>query len=358
MDTFFKKFTTALLMMGIASTACAAAGNANSAGIFRVNGVFFGVDALSLQPRNDDLDYVTVFPDTSTGSVSTKAIPTSYDWGFNLFAGIKFGNNNDLTLDWWRLHTNDSSSIPNQTESLVSMLVWQTQPRWLFTDTWQDINAKVDFKLDDVSLVLGHTVNFNNPWSLRFGGGLEYAQLDSDMQVLATYVVPSAFGSTYGFESENDFKGIGPRVESNLIYHLPYNFALFVDGDAALLIGRRDLGFDSLRTQGGASTVNGFPSINFTTPHIVVPHLGMRIGVSYSYYFSQAGGDYSCNVLGLEAGWQADTFINAIERVEQNTVSELPQLVGGISSSSVTTKVSSFSDQGLFFGVNFSSNWL
>ncbi|SRR5579885_3577526 len=350
MVSLFKKTAIGIIVIGMAGTANAAA-TSNMMGQFNVNGAFLGIDALSLQPRNDDLDFVTVFPNSSTGAVSTKAIPTDYDWGFNLFGGIKFGNHDDLTLDWMRLHTNDSSSIPNPTGSFSG--VGESQPRWLFTDTWTNINAKVDFNLDDVSLVMGHIINFNNPWTIRYAGGLEYAQLDSDLLVQAGNL--SIPDKVFGYDSPSDFKGIGPRVDGDAIYHLPYHFALFMNANAALLIGRRDIEFNSLQTNALKFIC---PSINFTTPHVVVPRLGLRLGASYSYAFGSAGGEGSATILDMEAGWQAETYINAIERVDSNAIDYIdrfntqPNFI-----QPVTTKITSFSDQGLFFGVKLSTNW-
>jgi hypothetical protein len=358
MKSFFKKTAVSMIVLGMAGSSYAAmSSTANTSWSPHMKGWFIGIDALDLQPRNDDLDFVTVFPNTSTGAVNTKAISPDYDWGFRLFGGIKFGDNDDLTLGWTRFHTNDSSSISDPAGSTPGSL-GVSQPRWLFSDNWKNINAKVNFDLDDVWLVMGHTINFNNPWSVRFAGGLEYAKLDSDMQVQATYgFLENGVFETYGFENTLDLKGIGPRVEGNAVYHLPYNFALFMDANAALLISRRDIALNTLNSAGISDV---FPSVTFSTRHVVVPHLGMRIGGNWSYYFGQAGGEGTCNVVTLEAGWQADTYIDAIERVNGSSSNSIATRLAqqrAFFSSNTTTKVTNYSNQGLFLGVNFSSNW-
>src|SRR5579885_296011 len=361
MKSLFKKSAISLIILGMAGTSYAAmsAANNNSWSSPHMKGWFIGVDGLWLQPRNDDLDFVTVFPNTSTGAVSTKAISPDYDWGFRLFGGIKFGDNNDVTAGWTRFHTDDSSSISDPAGSIPSILGF-SQPRWFPSDQWKNIHADVNFDLDDVWLVMGHTINFNNPWSVRFAGGLEYAKLDSDLDVQASTTGSSSTTTTlpnrtYEYDNTLALKGIGPRVEGNATYHLPNNFALFMDANAALLISKRDIALNAFNPAG----VTTFESITYSDRHIVVPHLGMRIGLNWSYYFGQAGGEGTCNVVTVEAGWQADTYIDAIERNNgsssslsvQREISTIPVTPG------TTTKDTNYSNQGLFLGVNFSSNW-
>ncbi len=364
MKSLFKRTAISVIVLGMAGSSYAAisASNNNTWSSPRMKGWFIGIDALDLQPRNDDLDFVTVFPNTSTGAVNTKAISPDYDWGFRLFGGIKFGDNDDITAGWTRFHTNDSSSIADPMSSIPGIF-GASLPRWLDVQDWHNINAKVNFDLDDVWLVMGHTINFNNPWSVRFAGGFEYAKLDSDMQVQAT--ITSASGDSpsfiFGYDNTLDLKGIGPRVEGNVVYHLPNNFALFMDANAALLISKRDIALNGENPAGANSFLD---SATFSTRHIVVPHLGMRIGANWSYYFGQAGGEGTCNVVTIEAGWQADTYIDAIERVnnvasninESVPVLSPPPIVSSLQPNT-TTRTSNYSNQGLFLGVNFSSNW-
>jgi hypothetical protein len=358
MKAFFKKTAISMIVFGMAgSTFAAMPSTVNTSGSSAMKGWFIGGDALWLQPRNDDLDFVTVFPNTSTGAVSTKAISPDYDWGFRLFGGIKFGDNNDVTAGWTRFHTDDSSSISDPAGSIPSILGF-SQPRWFPSDQWKNIHADVNFDLDDVWLVMGHTINFNNPWSVRFAGGLEYAKLDSDLETNATlgYTNSAGLYQDYGYENTLDFKGIGPRVEGNATYHLPYNFALFMDANAALLIGKRDIALNGENPTDGVYFLN---SIDYSTRHIVVPHLGMRIGANWSYYFGQAGGEGTCNVVTVEAGWQADTYINAIERNDGSNsgILRISTLQPSSDYPTSTTKDTSYSNQGFFLGVNFSSNW-
>jgi hypothetical protein len=76
--------------------------------------------------------------------------------------------------------------------------------------------------------------------------------------------------------------------------------------------------------------------------------------------FGNSGGEGACGpVLNLNAGWEADTYIHAIERPEGD-VSSYFEGGGGFvqrrfsGDTFADTKTSNFSMQGLFLGVNVS----
>lgn len=330
-----------MFVMGMAGTSFAMSNsNANQSNAMwspHLTGWFIGVDGLWLKPQNGDLDYVTLFPSVTNGSFSTQSISPDYQWSWRLYAGLKFTDNDDLTLSWLRMRADDSESVGIPTGN-------SSASRWL-SGTSSSIYGKVDFDLDNVYFVLGHTVNFNNPWSVRFAGGVEYAKLNSDMTVTSTN---SSFEGV-GFTADSHLRGFGPRVEMNMTYHLPYNFALFGDANAALLVSTR-----KIQQYGdfGTATTNNFTlnSSYFSTRHVVVPHFGSRLGVSYTWIFGQSGGEgASLSSLMIDAGWQVDSYIHAIERpVEAFGDTEF-------SSSFATTKVSNFGDSGFFLGLKYTS---
>ena len=192
---------------------------------------------------------------------------------------------------------------------------------------------------------MGHTINFNNPWSL-FAAGFEHAKLNSDMTVNGTN---SSFAAI-GFTADSHLNGWGPRVELNMTYHLPYNFALFADANAALLVSTRKISqfgnFGSTTSE--EITLN---SSYFSTRHVVIPHFGERLGASYTWIFGQAGGEgCSLSALTIDAGWQVDSYVHAIERPIVSFGS-----FGNSSSGFASTKTSNFGDQGFFIGLQYSS---
>ncbi|HFL3390223.1 TPA: Lpg1974 family pore-forming outer membrane protein, partial [Legionella pneumophila] len=104
-----RKTTLSLFIIGFCNTQSSIAGtmgpvNTGCTG----NRLFAGADGLYLQPRNDDLDYATFLVDNYTKTLNTYL---DYDWGFRLYGGIKFANNNDITIAWQRLHTRDNDLL-------------------------------------------------------------------------------------------------------------------------------------------------------------------------------------------------------------------------------------------------------
>lgn len=346
------KLAMSLLILGLIGSA-QAAGTSNMGSESGLKGVFFGGDALDVQPRNGDLDFVTVFPRDSNGDFTTKAITQHYNLQMRLFGGIRFGDGDDLTLSWITFHSKNYSSIadPTGTDPDGHGL---SQPRWLFADDWFNINGHVKFDLNEVALVMGHTVRFNNPWSIRYAAGLDYANLDSNMLVEAEFdIVPD---TKFGYDNTNKLKGIGPRVEFDMRYDLPYGFALFANTNAALLVSERKMGLDTLQVNAIKFVC---PTLEFSNRHVIVPKMGVRAGVSYTYVFGQAG-DKGANstALTFEGGWLGETYIHAIERVANDEDSGSFFARTQSSYFGVTTKTSNFAYQGLFLGINVNMNWL
>lgn len=350
MKSFFKRSAISMIVLGMAGAAYAAPAKQqmSNAGMWspHMTGWFIGVEGLDLRPDNGDLDYVTFNPTGSgPGVFSTNAISTSYNWDWRIYGGVKFTDNDDITLSWLRMRTSESDSVSPNTSV-------NTTPRWLYSNDWDSVSGHVNFDLDDAYGVWGHTVHFNNPWSVRFAAGVEYARLESDLRVLAQDINGDFSGAVVGYTSKNDTKGFGPRGEFDMTYHLPSNFALFANTNAALLVAQRDI---ALNAQVGDSDFeDDFDSSYFSKRHVIVPKLGMRLGLSYTMLFGQAGGEgMGGSSLTLAAGWQVESYIHAIERVETSNESQ-----NGSSSEFQTTKTSNFGDHGLFLGLQFNSDWM
>lgn len=341
MNRFFNKSAIALAVLSLAGT--------SYAGFLpgTINGFFAGAEGLDLQPRNEDMEFVTVFPNTPTGFISNVAINPSYKWDWRVYAGIRFCGNEDITASWLRFHTRDNRAIgtPN---SLVPGVPGITQPRWLFDGTWTNINSHVATDVDDVHAEFGHTINFQ-AWSVRLAGGVEWAKINSDMTVAATtFPIAPPVPPLAGFKSESHTRGVGPRIEADMAYHLPYNFKVFSDANAALLVSYRNISLNTL------NILTSTPS-TFSNRHIVVPKFGMRLGVAYGYVFGNVGAEGAApcqtTAVSVAAGWQAETYIHSIER---------PDFSNNIftQSTNLLTKVSNYSYQGLFLGVRVATDWI
>src|SRR5690606_14129258 len=107
---------------------------------------------------------------------------------------------------------------------------------------------------------------------------------------------------------------------------------LFANTNAALLVSTRKIeleGYSSNYYNGGGYDLY---SSYYSNRHVVIPKLGMRLGASYSFMFGQAGGEGApCSSLTIDAGWQVESYIHAIERPNSGYVSNG---VGGLLQSS------------------------
>jgi len=234
MKSFFRKSVISAFVMGLTGTSAFAhhVNQSNAMWSPHYTGFFIGVDGLDLRPENGDLDYVTLFPTISLSPFYTQNVSPDYQWSWRFYGGIKFTDNDDITVSWLRMRADDGDSVSLPTGS-------SAQPRWLSTTTWNTVSGSVDFDLDEVYAVWGHTIYFNNPWSVRYAAGVEYAKLDSDLTVTGDQASSGLSG--VGFTADSHLKGFGPRVAFDMTYHLPCNFALFANANAALLASTRKL---------------------------------------------------------------------------------------------------------------------
>jgi hypothetical protein len=259
-----------------------------------------------------------------------------YQWSWRVYGGIKLSDKDDILLSWTSMRADSKNSIAVANDSNGDSS--GATPRFLFPSGWNTVGGKVDFNLDDVYGVWGHTIHFNNPWSIRFGAGLDYVNLDSDMKVGAEVFDNSSIG-IQSVKADSHLNGIGPRLEFDMTYHLPYSIAVFANTNAALFVGTRKISAKSY----ASNPATAVPTFSFSTSHVVIPKLGLRLGASYDWIFDQVG---ACgSVLTVDAGWQFDSYIHAIER---------PALDNAF----ITTKTSNFGDQGVFLGAKFSMGWL
>jgi hypothetical protein len=329
MKSIFKRSAIGMIVLGMTGGAFA------MGAMPQLNGAFIGVEALDVRPMNGDLDvFRTTYSVNNVSSFYTRAISPGYDWNWRVFGGVRFSDNDDITLSWFRLRASDSTSIYGTNTTNVVRYIGQDR---------DNAYGSVDFHLDEVYGVWGHTVYFNNPWSVRFAAGIEYARLDSDL-----YTSSADTSSLEAATSESELRGWGPRAEFDATYHFTNNFAVFANTNAALLASKREIEFNHFFAD---TDDTDYDYYNYTTRRTVVPKLGMRLGASYTIGFGQAGGEGAGSSLTIAAGWQVESYIHAIERVDWYESSE----EGEVQSH---TKVSNFSDQGLFLGLTFNTGWM
>lgn len=330
---FLKKSFIALTIFGI--TLSTHAGT--------LTGAFVGLNALNLEPRTGDLDFIHVNP-LVAGPINVYSIRPSYSWAFELYAGLNFCNNEDITVDWLRDHTSFNHDFPSPVGGTLG-LPRATDIRWLTLDSWANIGNRLSFDIDDVYGVYGHTIEMN-PWSIRYAAGVNWVELNSSMSDFALAVPGNdlqPFNLLLGYKAKSHFTGTGPRVEFDFNYMLPYDFGLFAKTNAVLFIGKR---YDSLEAQ---QDVVPAVLVDFTYDRhfVMIPKLGLRLGVNKTYLFDQS-------FVGFEAGWATATYIHILDRpIGFNNIG-----INLNALNNIRTRVSNYSYQGWFAGIKFGGPWL
>jgi hypothetical protein len=355
MNKVFKKSAIGLAILSLAGMAQA----------FTFDGFFGGIEGSYLQPRNDDLTYVTIPPliTNPNASYSSVSVHTNnHEWSYRLFGGMNFCGGEDVTFSYLRFHAPFSSFVEDQpADPAGTEFTRVTTPRWLFASSWSHTRAHVSFNLDDYYMTFGHTVTVN-AWNMRFAGGLEYARFDSDMTVQSNLITggPSLLPSL-GYTAKNEVRAFGPRLEFDVSYNLPFGMSVFADTNAALFMSRRIISLNTLDAVGVGGLF--FPTFNFTTRYPIIPKVGLRLGAGFSQTFGPVGGEGAAKVgttMSAQVGWQVESYIHAIERPGENSFGgsgfKSRMLVPDINDD--TTKVSNYDYQGPFVALQLATNWL
>lgn len=291
-----------------------------------LTGFYVGLNGVDFQSRNGDQDFIQVFPASQQSDFNINTLSSRYHSGFAVFGGINFCED-DIAFNWLRFNSNDQN--PFGTPTSTSIIV--SQPRWENFSLWKNIYSRVRYDLDAAYVVIGHTIH-PTVWDIRFAAGLEYVNLDSNMFVTSNLL--STPGVTYGHDASSRLKGIGPRIEVDMNYHLPYQFSLYGNANLALLSSTRSVVLNNLNTLDNTNF-----AVNLTRRTIYVPKFGMKLGVNYEYAFCMQDelGNQVRNSLLLQAGWMVDSYIHVVERVSNDSVN-------------TATTISNYSYSGFFFG--------
>lgn len=226
-----------------------------------------------------------------------------WSWGFKLEGLYKFNTGNDLNLNWSHLanhHTRtyainrislvEHGNIPTDTVSIT--------PRW-----------------DAVNLELGQDVNFSLMTSIRFHGGIQYANIQSKK---AEFGVAADLDPSILRDETLSFSGVGPRAGFDLSHNFSNGFSLYVQSAAALLTGMDKYkgvveGIDG----GGAIPHDVFRILpSSASKRIVTPEFEAKLGLNYSYSMPQGNllldlGYMWVNYLDTQALRAPADFVNA-----------------------------------------------
>lgn len=253
----------------------------------------FGATAVLLQPVSNDFTYL----DTSTDNATNyHSVDQSYHWWFGADVTYAFpGNGRDVTLAYEGLHGSDSDSVVS---SYLDFTTLQELPL--------GAEGKTDTRYDAGDLTFGQKLDVGQRIRLHPFMGVRYAYID--VKNTAEYTPYDASNNALGLISgtqEGTFSGIGPRFGSDAQINLGQGFSVRGRLGLSALIGSSDPSLDYITTDYATNTATPY-SFNHDSRTQVVPELDGRLGLNYTY-------DFNSNMaLGVEAGWQAVNYFNAV----------------------------------------------
>ncbi len=295
------KISLMLLAMGLAS-ASAYAGTIDTAPMPVSNDInvtapdqagmwSFGANAVLLQPVSNNSTYNSTDTDNAT---NYQSVDQTYHWWFGADVTYAFpGNGRDVTLAYEGLHGSDSdSSVGSYTVGNVDLPL--------------GAEGKTDTSYDAGDLVFGQKLDVGQRIRLHPFMGVRYAHIDVKNSAEYTYFDAdnNAVALTSG-EQQGTFSGIGPRFGSDAQINLGQGFSVRGRLGFSALIGSSDPSLDYTVTDYATDTAAPY-SVNHDSTTRVVPEMDGRLGLNYTY-------DFNSNMaLGVEAGWQAVNYFNAV----------------------------------------------
>ncbi|MFA6037497.1 MAG: Lpg1974 family pore-forming outer membrane protein [Legionellales bacterium] len=255
-------------------------------GITAMIGVFYAT------PSADDVFYAYTAPDGN--DVSVLNVDPGYEAGFDVALGYIFENSaQSIELLFRDINTGDTAadSIIEQGKAI-------------------DASSDLNYHLRAADVMLGQFIDIGENVQMRLAAGISYAELKQDQE---THFVQTNNGNTAQIDGSSEFKGIGPRIGTDVRYGFNQGFGIVGSGSLAYYLGELN---NSLTTADhtGSSTVTDNPD-----NHAVMNFRG-NIGIDYIYIFDNA----QSSTAGIELGYLIDYYDNSIGTV--NNASTTPGL--------------------------------
>lgn len=223
-----------------------------------------------------------------------------WDWGYRLEGSYHFNTGNDVTVTWMHYKSDTTQA------GFRGLIPFSPLLAPLFTS----YTAARENQLDQVNLVMGQHADFGLVKKMRFYGGLQYANIRSDITRLydqsPVQLVPSGITSVSKHD-DSDFKGVGPVVGIDYSYNLTNEFSVTANGAGSILYGTSRLSNGYV----GAPTTVVLSSL-YGSKKVMVPSLEAKLGLNYAYGMAQG-------VLNLEGGYQVVNYFNALQSAGINT---------------------------------------
>jgi hypothetical protein len=287
-------------------------------------------------PSTDDTTYNTNLPES--GDIAISNIDGEYKVGIQAAIGYVFpGTANAIELSW---RNYDSSSSDSTSYDAMDDYYIDDKASY-------DVRGNQGNRYEDWDLMISQYLDIGTHVQMRLLGGISYlSELDQTTSIdsIETGYVDCIDNSsaadivcseTYDDETDitSSFRGLGPRVGIDGRYDFGEDIAGFgiVGGfSVAYLLGNLDLNTNETETEtykiDGVIVDEGVVYIS-TLPNTIENHavtnLRANLGIDYVYFFDNE----ELSTLGLELGYEVDTYLDGIGQSFINPVSSASQSV-------------------------------
>lgn len=251
-----------------------------------------GADALYMRPIYSAHKSLQFVPTVPTGAVSSEVadVRDDWSWGFRVMGSFYFNTGNDITVNW--THLNSKGDFNNLLAPLAvpPATVLQVPANYESRD-----------QFDQANIVLGQHVDVSARKKMRFFGGMQYANIQSNATSYLNYpLIPLQFGSTVSVFDNTDFKGIGPVAGIDYSYALFNGLSVTANGTGSILVGtsRYHEGFV-------VDNLHAIYAQVSARKKSIVPSLEAKLGLNYAHDFWEG-------TINIDAGYQAINYFNPL----------------------------------------------
>lgn len=258
----YKKLFSALVALGLTSTANAAASDdINSS---QQNAAWsFGVDYLIAQP---------IANGWGDGSLEPKFDSSA----MRLEGAYELGDGRDVNLNWTHLFSKNATGVFELSDTEVL-----------------DLSEK--YKFDTLNLELGQNIVTGQRSNVRIFGGLQFARIGSDLGATITSNIgeePVVISDSY----ESNLFAVGPRLGVAGNYQIINNVSVVASAATALLVGK-------LKTK----VIDEEITTELSDERTIVPGFEGKLGLRYEQAVGNDG------AVSAELGYQVASYINALK---------------------------------------------
>lgn len=238
-------------------------------------------------------------------------VKPQYHFGFDVGLNAMFHSaNTSLMFNWQYFHSSDSTTTTVPVTDMVGPFFEIGPDAAPYTIS----TGHAHFLFNEANIDYGVLVNFGSRAQANLFAGVSYAYIK---QVVVGQYSNSTGTFTRGIKSPSRFSGAGPQVGVNFAYRIAKGFHLAGDATAAVLVGTMQ-NHTTYTSNSPLLTGLGITPPNTQTTHVasrtqVVPAFEGKLGFAYAYNYRQH------YMISLEAGYQAQVYINAIQSVDMGS---------------------------------------